>query len=239
MKLPPKEVALWRVDLDDARWDALEWLLDSGERIKAMQFHTDQLRWRSRRCRSALRCILSHHTSLSPSGLKLAANRFGKPELAGNRAHFNVAHTEGWALIAVATEPVGVDLERALRPAIAIEEIAALACHPSETASLLALASSTGNAAMMRLWTQKEAYVKALGTGLQHVLAAVRLAPAAGGACALVVDDSAGAMTQYFVYEVEAPPQCVASLCIAAPDAAIRSRDASILLQMAIGRQQA
>lgn len=239
MKLQPKEVALWRVDLDDARWDSLEWLLDSGERIKAMQFHTDQLRGRSRRCRSALRCILSHHTGLSPSGLRLAANRFGKPELAGNRVHFNVTHTEGWALIAVAGEPVGVDLEHALRPAIAIEEIAALACHPAEEASLQALGGIPANAALMRVWTHKEAYVKALGTGLRHALTAVRLAPAAGAACALVVDDSCGATKPYFVYEVEAPARFVASLCIAAPDAAIRGRDASVLLQVAMGRQQA
>lgn len=239
MTAPKNEVSLWRVNLDDARWESLEWVLDSGERSKAMQFRTDELRWRSRRCRSALRCILSHHTGVRASALKLASNRFGKPELPCKRVHFNVAHTEGWALIAVAGAPVGIDLERALRPDIAIEEIAALVCHPSETASLLALASMPANAAMMRLWTRKEAYVKALGTGLRHALTAVRLAPGADATRALVVDDSYDAMQPYFVYDVEGPQQCVASLCVATPDAAIRSRDASILLQVPMGRQQA
>jgi 4'-phosphopantetheinyl transferase len=225
MKLAPDDVHVWRIDLDDARWDCMEWVLDSDERIKAMQFRSDQLQGRSRRCRSALRCLLAGYTGETPSTLAFSEGRFGKPRLEGERLHFNVSHSDGWALIAVARTPVGVDIEPAVRPDIELLEIADLLCHPNEMAALQTHAGEAQHAAMMRLWTRKEAYVKALGTGLGHRLRAVRLLPAARPANALVIDDDDRVMNGYFLYDVEVPPRYVANVCIASPSAVVTLRD--------------
>ena len=212
---------MWRVDLDDARWDGWEWVLDSEERRKAARFRTTQLQQRARRCRAALRCILAPCCPTppmqtgSPASLVLLAGRYGKPALAGDALHFNVSHSERWALVAVSCAPVGVDIEPALRPDIVVADIAALACHPLEVARLQGL-EDQGDAAigaLMRLWTQKEAYVKALGTGLLHALPSVRLMSDPGDAGALVIDESAPAGERYYVHQLHAPPLFVAALC--------------------------
>lgn len=71
---------------------------------------------------------------------------------------FSITHSRGWAVAAVsADEPfLGVDLEKIEHR---IDAWAADFFHPSEL-------TQTGDAFLTALWTQKEALVKLLGTGL-------------------------------------------------------------------------
>lgn len=230
-------IDLWRVDLDDSRWDAWERVLGEGERSNAAQFRSALLGARWRRGRSALRRVLAFHTGLEADCLQLVADPFGKPALADTPVHFNMTHTAGWALIAVAPIPLGIDLELARRPDIAVGEIVPLACHPDEAAILLSLPEPAANAALMRLWTQKEAYVKALGTGLQHDLTAVRIAADGRPERSVASDAHAGAARRYFIHEVDAPPGCVASLCADSRKLILYYREASVLLH-APGRSE-
>lgn len=237
--LGPNEVHVWRIDLTDSRWDAWQWVLDDAERARASQFRTTTLQASWRRCRSALRCILATYTEVASAALQLSTNQFGKPALAGTPVHFNLSHISNWALVAVARQRVGVDIEPRLRPEIGVAEIAALVCHPEEAAALQALAGMAANQALMRLWTQKEAYVKALGVGLQHPLTSVRVNPGQHPGCSVVLDHSRPATPQYFMYDVEAPPQCQASLCIGTCEAVVRGRDASVFLPLTPSSQEA
>ncbi|MET7690710.1 4'-phosphopantetheinyl transferase superfamily protein [Streptomyces sp. NPDC005483] len=61
--------------------------------------------------------------------------------------------------------PLGVDAERARRPVR--PELAGRICTPAELAAVAALDEPDRSESLLRLWTLKEAYVKALGTGLR------------------------------------------------------------------------
>src|SRR5207253_10188751 len=97
----------------------------------------------------------------------LAYGARGKPALAdGDGLRFNVAHSHGLALVAVARgRELGVDLER-VRPLPAAEAIARRFFSARERAVLDALPLRRRLDAFLSLWTRKEAFLKATGGGL-------------------------------------------------------------------------
>ncbi|WP_399082635.1 4'-phosphopantetheinyl transferase family protein [Streptomyces sp. BBFR2] len=91
----------------------------------------------------------------------------GRPAVAGPAGaavHFSLSHGDGLALLALASAPVGVDIERV--PAARTAADAAEALHPAERAELARLPADGRPAAFARCWTRKEAYLKATGEGL-------------------------------------------------------------------------
>lgn len=95
----------------------------------------------------------------------------GKPystELDG--LEFNVSHSGSHALIALARHlPIGIDIEGPGR-ARSIDDIAQRYFAPSEAAALRRLPEEQRRVAFLRLWTGKEAVLKALGHGLSFGL---------------------------------------------------------------------
>jgi 4'-phosphopantetheinyl transferase len=117
-----------------------------------------------------LREILSWHTSESPGELEFCYGPHGKPRLkAANGAHqlrFNVSHSHGLAVFAIARDrEVGVDIER-FQPDFAWEDIAASFFSAGEVDVLNSLPAQDRCEAFLNAWTCKEACAKARGDGL-------------------------------------------------------------------------
>ncbi|MES2439183.1 MAG: 4'-phosphopantetheinyl transferase superfamily protein [Verrucomicrobiota bacterium] len=101
---------------------------------------------------------------------------FGKPILAPPHhwLHFNLSHCNDLAAIAIcAYGPVGIDLE-SMNRAEGLLECETSFCHPEEIADLPGEASARAFQ-LLRIWTAKEAVLKALGTGLSHPPEEVRI----------------------------------------------------------------
>lgn len=99
-------------------------------------------------------------------------NPWGKPLLADRDGpHFSLSHSGVWAVCAVGSTPLGVDVERP-RCTMAV---ARRQFHPQEVAALESLEPQARKDALCRLWTGKEAYVKALGRGLTLPLRSFRI----------------------------------------------------------------
>jgi 4'-phosphopantetheinyl transferase len=78
--------------------------------------------------------------------------------------HFNLTHTDGLVAMAVCRHPrVGIDAEKLKVPPLAVVE---RFFSPAEAAQLRALPPESQPRRFMQLWTLKEAYLKAVGTGL-------------------------------------------------------------------------
>ncbi|MFF9011358.1 4'-phosphopantetheinyl transferase family protein [Streptomyces sp. NPDC014870] len=137
--------------------------------------------------RIALRTLLGRRLGRAPGEVGLLRRRcprcagpHGKPALSPGqgRLHFSVSHSAGRALLALAVTPVGVDVQGPL-PARAAETCAE-ALHPLEQLDLTRLTGDQRTFAFARLWTRKEAYLKAVGTGLAHGLRGSYLGERAG-----------------------------------------------------------
>ncbi|WP_231849012.1 4'-phosphopantetheinyl transferase family protein [Paramagnetospirillum magneticum] len=103
----------------------------------------------------------------------LARDSFGKPMLADPDSGywFNCASCDGLLLIAGSRQgPVGADVET-LERCIPVWEDASQGFAPAERALLAALPAARRPLAFARLWTAKEAVLKARGTGIVDGLA--------------------------------------------------------------------
>jgi 4'-phosphopantetheinyl transferase len=83
---------------------------------------------------------------------------------------FNVSHSGDVALIAIGyTHELGIDIERR-RHISHFEQIASRYFHAHEVAAIHDAPPDSRNDTFLRLWTAKEAILKAIGIGIVHSL---------------------------------------------------------------------
>ena len=149
-------------------------LLDEGERLRAAAFRFARDRDRFVASHGAARVILARYLETEPGLVRFMTGPNGKPALAGSSAsfdlRFNLSHSGNLALVAVtAGREVGVDLER-VRPIAEWREISERVFSSRERTALLALPEDARVEAFFRLWTRKEAFLKAEGEGIANAL---------------------------------------------------------------------
>lgn len=150
--------------------------LAAEEVQRTARFRTPELRARFAVGRGMARRILGRFTGLPADSVRLGVGPHGKPYLPDHPAiEFNLSHSGDLALMAVAGgHPIGIDLE-ALRAVPDASSIAERYFAPGERADLARLPLEARELAFLRCWTRKEAYLKALGTGLQQPLDGFRV----------------------------------------------------------------
>jgi 4'-phosphopantetheinyl transferase len=167
-------VHLWWCDLqrrtDES--DSSASLLSPAESARAERFGTDALKMRWIAGRAALRTVLGHTLGVAPAAVAIRRGTRGRPELAdtGSGIDFNVSHTRGVALIAIARglaegTRIGVDIEHRDRE-IGADRLARKFLTPREQATLADLAPDLRRQRFLRHWTCKEAMSKATGDGI-------------------------------------------------------------------------
>lgn len=133
-------------------------------------------------CRAALRTVLCRSLRCSNDELSFGASRYGKPfALVGSvpvSIAFNVSHSGRHGLIALASEGrIGVDVEE-ISARQDIDGDIRLLFSPGERARLNCADGQRKLELFWRLWTMKEALVKASGTGLSRDTVSFTIPPA-------------------------------------------------------------
>lgn len=139
---------------------------DEEERSSRYKFQVDKDRFVG--ARGILRAILSPYVDADPRSVEFEYGNHGKPAVkrAGLELRFNVAHSHDLALYAIASKrEIGVDVEH-VRSVTDADEIVERYFTSAENAVYRALSKNQRPEAFFRIWTLKEAYLKALGSGL-------------------------------------------------------------------------
>ena len=90
---------------------------------------------------------------------------YGKPYLAGYpEIHFNISHSGGWAVCALASMPCGVDIQE--RRSIRSRRMVERTMNAREQRQILEAEDGTGE--FIKLWTYKESCIKLSGEGLHQ-----------------------------------------------------------------------
>lgn len=155
--------------------------LDKRERERAARFKIAEKREEFIICRASLRRVLAGVINKpqvhKPEQLTFRYGRRGKPYLGAISAvggiespstslQFNVSHTQGIALIAVTPRvPLGVDIET-VRAKVTCDKLAERFFSPRESRAILALRGDAQREAFFRVWSRKEAFIKAVGEGV-------------------------------------------------------------------------
>lgn len=171
---------LWIEDLDGPAppWVTEGGGLDAAERARLARLPTGLARARLLRGRGLLRAALAGPLGCTPGAVRLEVGPGGRPALIGPGPSFNLSHSGRWLVLAVALPrggqapaAVGVDVEQG--PALG--ESSLLTRFGDDVQRVVFTdverawvgAAPDPGAAALRLWTRKEAALKAVGAGLR------------------------------------------------------------------------
>lgn len=172
-RLAKNDVHIWLIkshqSLACRELQACEALLDDTERWRLQQFLLQAPRSEYLMSRALVRSLLAEYTGIPAQDWRFSANQYGRPEIVSpasfRHLSFNLSHTEGLLACAISLDrTVGVDVEK-VNQAIDPDELAPLIFAPPELARWAAASSHKKRDTFFALWTLKEAYLKARGTG--------------------------------------------------------------------------
>jgi 4'-phosphopantetheinyl transferase len=161
------EVHVWLADLNrpDLTESAREILTSAEiERGLRYRFDRDQTWFFARHF--FLRTLLSRYLHQPPATFDLRLSTHGKPYLENHPLHFNLSDSDGWCLLAFTkAAPLGVDLEQ-VRARGDLMAVARRYFSLAELIELERLPPDRQLNGFYHIWTQKEAFIKAVGEGL-------------------------------------------------------------------------
>ena len=169
-KLEEKGVKLFKFKISDYldMLPELKMLLNTSEIERAQRYYHQKDSNRFIVCRGLLKLILAKECGVDISRIELSKHSNKKPFLAlYPELHFNVSHAENYAIIALGKEELGVDVEY-LSKDFNYSEILSTVFNESEINVILT--AKNKNKTFYKLWTRKEAIVKATGKGIDDNL---------------------------------------------------------------------
>ena len=145
--------------------------LSSDEVERADRYHFLKDKNRFIICRGLLRFLLSNQLEITPSKIEFKKDKNKKPYLSHQKPiHFNVSHSENYALIAIGDVSVGVDVEYVSKDF----DFTDILNHVFSDSEKYTIENSTNKRrTFYNLWTRKEAFVKATGKGISDCFAQI------------------------------------------------------------------
>jgi 4'-phosphopantetheinyl transferase len=224
-------VQIWTAHLDSlssGELGELSGVLDSAEHARAARFHFERDRRHYIASRGLLRRLLGAALDKPASALVFEYGEHGKPaisaaSLQGLTLRFNLSHSAGWAMFALAWDrDVGIDLEAAARLNRDVDGVSGLAPRVLSARELAIWRTlpdaATRETAFLRAWTRKEAYAKATGEGLFDELICIEVAlDAATPESSLTLRSSpqeGGIPRRWVLHDLSAPDGFAAALAV-------------------------
>lgn len=176
LEISPRHVDVWLTSTQagEAQVRAYAKSLSREELARAQKFRSKTGYREYIVTRGLLRQALSSVAGLDLAGVDFMYGEHGKPYLdarvSGGGVSFNVSHSHGLALVALAPGGrLGVDLEK-IRPEVEWRDLAGRYFSKAEYRALDGRPEEDGRKAFFACWTRKEAFVKALGAGVSYGL---------------------------------------------------------------------
>jgi 4'-phosphopantetheinyl transferase len=166
------EVHVWlaHISTANANLASLRATLSADELSRAAKFHFAEHRERWQTTRGVLRQLLARYLKEPATEIAFDHGAQGKPKLkhpANSNLHFNTSHSGEYAVFAFThAGEVGVDIECIRNEIPRRDDIVRRYFAPGEQRQWFSLPEPERARAFFKLWTRKEAFVKARGTGL-------------------------------------------------------------------------
>lgn len=170
LSLTDNDVDIWLINIENYRENINDFQkkLSQDELDKVKSFSLDLLKESFIINRGYLRTILSKYLTIKPEEICFTYNQKGKPSLHDNileKIEFNLSHKNIYAVYAISKNNIGIDLEK-IDAKVQVENIAKRFFCNDESDYLTNLPLIEKPEYFFKLWTIKEAYLKAIGEGL-------------------------------------------------------------------------
>ncbi|GAB3510764.1 4'-phosphopantetheinyl transferase superfamily protein [Spirosoma knui] len=137
-------------------------LLDAGEQTRYQRLRSPQKQLEFLTGRTLLKQELATYLGVAARSVFLATTTTGKPYLpavyGSQRPHFSLSHANGWYGVGVAARPIGIDLEAKQNIDVTLFQHV---LTQEERKALLTVPESIRSDRFLRLFTAKEAFLKA------------------------------------------------------------------------------
>ena len=227
--LSDRELHVWNARFDPANaWpEQPARLLSDDEMERAERFHFDKDRADFIHARGVMRMLLGRYLDVPPAEVTFRYGRTGKPELSpefrDTSLQFNLSHSHGQLLFAIARHcAIGVDIEM-IRPDTDIESIAERFFSFAETEQLRAVNGLGKRTAFFNGWTRKEAYLKARGEGIGEGLDQFAVSLIPGKPARLLFDRrDPDAVSRWSIHDLATSSGFAAALVVEATDLTLK-----------------
>ena len=172
MKIKGNEVHIHSIKFSDQKnkISTLKKLLSKVETEKAdrFKFAKDSLQYIV--SRGSLRKILSDYIQIDADSINFLYTEFSKPFIENSKINFNLSHSGNWCFIVISLiKDIGIDIEK-IREIEDVLKIAERYFALEEYEHLKKFKSTEQINEFFRIWTFKEAFIKAIGEGLSFPL---------------------------------------------------------------------
>lgn len=204
--LESDSVHIWLCTLDPAAAALAQHreCLDAGETARCARLVNERLRTRFIAAHGFTRRVLSLYSQRHACDLTFSLGEHGKPVLPQHSdLHFNLSHSHDLAILAIASRPVGIDIEYidGMRDWQGIMQRFYTA---SEVQKILALPAAMQQQAFFQVWTRKEAHMKVTGKGL-HLAPGQFTVSVPPEPAALLDLDSGEDVSQWQMFDIPLP----------------------------------
>jgi len=167
------DVHVWgfSLDVDQEELTHVTHYLSGDEQERVNRLVSEQHQREFIAAHVVLRVVLSRYCGRCPQELVVQKSSAGKPFLAdGNAIRFNLTHSHGRALVAIARDrEVGVDLEK-IRPEVDVVSLASRFLSSQDQAFIEGGDPTRRHERFLQVWVAREAVFKAEGKGVTFPL---------------------------------------------------------------------
>jgi len=140
---------------------------DSRRKQLSRFIHMEDV-YRSLFAESLARAVIINKLHMENRNIHFRSNTYGKPYLSGQSDfHFNISHSGSWVVMIWGEDAVGIDIEKVREIDIGVAE---RFFSSDEYMDIMSKPKDEQREYFYELWTLKESYIKALGTGLSTPL---------------------------------------------------------------------
>ncbi len=170
------EIHIWRFNLDPVKSfnEFFINLLSDEEKKQVEKIKLGDVKNRSIISKAIIKNIISNYLGLNIKQIIFSYNEFGKPVIPERinsfRLNFNISHSGDLGLIAITRKNlIGIDVEK-MNELDQIDDIINLCFTETEKYMLSCLESTEKKEVFYKIWTGKEAFIKAIGKGFSFPL---------------------------------------------------------------------
>jgi len=227
------EVGVWAVRIlsDGGSIDAFSKALSPDEQQRARSFRFEEHRNDYIVAHGLLREILAAYVGKPAEAIRFRYGPQGKPYLPdgdNRRLQFNLSHSEHCAVYAIALDcEVGVDVEH-IEKLPDMDSVARRFFSQAEVADLQSVPPELHAQAFYNCWTRKEAYIKAVGSGLSLPLDQFRVSLLPGQPAALLsFEDDTDSASRWSIQDLRLWDGFVGALAIPLPSCSVMEQNFS------------
>jgi 4'-phosphopantetheinyl transferase len=152
------------IEFGKINYNEIKGYLSAQELLKLSSYYFYEDRVRFLLGRYIIKIQLAKYLNCKPLDINIQYNNYGRPLISTPNIHFNISHSLDFVVVAFDKHPIGIDIEYNIK--FDNDLINQVFFTENEILYLNSLPYESKRKEFFKIWTYKEAYIKAIGMGM-------------------------------------------------------------------------